>query len=196
MCLLLSFASFFPAISSSRFLLLLALCIPNSLSLPLTLSLTPDSVECRSPCLEAPLSLLSHSLPHHSFIPLFSASPSPPLGLRFLRAGCRLLDSSPGWIPLDTGYDLYCIRRVQNLHNHKAWLQLYPGMRAGDFHRFISSSTQVDAEHSQSPRGQLLQECFQRRTGRNLWHHSCFLTPIQKKTIGTLHVRSLPKSTT
>ncbi len=69
--------------------------------LSLSLSLTPDSVECRSQCLGALLSLslsVSLSLTIHS-LHCFSP-PSPPLGLWFLRAGRRLLDSSLGWIPL------------------------------------------------------------------------------------------------
>ena len=141
-----------------------SVCILSfSPSLSLTLSLTPDSVECRSPCLEA---LLSLSLPHQSFIHsivLCLSSLSPPLGLAI----------SPGWVPvagqlawLDTaGLDMIYIAygELQNLHNHKARLHLYPGMRAGDFHRFISSSMKVGTEHSQSSKGQLLQECFQRR---------------------------------
>lgn len=45
----------------------------------------------------SPLSF-SHPLPHHSFIPSFSASFSPLLW--FVWALCRLLDSSPGWILL------------------------------------------------------------------------------------------------
>lgn len=139
---------------------------------------------------------LSFSLPIHSFQCFLS------LSLPFLHWGCDFsgLGAGCGIARLAgyrcTGYDLYCIWRVQNLHNHKAPLHLYPGRRAEGFHHFISTSTQVETEHSQSPRGQLLQECFQRREGSNLWHRSCLLTAIQNTTHGTLHVSSLPKSTT
>lgn len=89
-----------------------------SLSLSLALSVTPDSVECRSPCLEAPLFLsLTHSLSpffsFHCFLPLF-----------LLHWGCGFAGLCAGcWTaPLAGyrcfGYDLYCIWRLLNLHNH------------------------------------------------------------------------------
>lgn len=88
---------------------------PPALSLPLSLSpiLTPDDVECRSPCLEAPPLSLPHSLPLCASNPSYS----PPLGLGFVWAARLLLDSSPGWIPhkLDMIYSAHEERRSPTL---------------------------------------------------------------------------------
>ena len=164
-------------------------------SLPLTL--TPDSVECRSPCLEAPLSLsLPLSLSIYS-IHHFSASPSPPLGLRFLWAGCRFAGQL-AW--LDTAVlDMIYIAHGE----HRTDTITRPGcIYILDQERELSIASSAVARRWRLSiaRAQGVSCCksvffffFKEEQAQNLWHRSCLLTPIQKKTTGTLHVRPASK---
>lgn len=79
-----------------------------SFLLSLSMLSTPDSGECRSPCLQA-LLFLSHlsltilSFPNFSPLLLFHWSCD--------FSGCRLLDRLPGWIPL---YWMLLILRMES----------------------------------------------------------------------------------
>lgn len=70
-------------------------------------------------------------------------------------------------------------------------------MRVAGFACFPGGNAQVESQHRYSPQGQVLQKSFQRRAVEKplaLLVASCFRLEKKKKTNGTLHVRTLPKT--